>query len=476
MPSNPMQAMWMGPRGGEMWVKSPDSGGTFTGIGFAGTGQQGINGGFNQRRSKTSHMDYPMSWTIQNRLSASPLKDMYSGARGPGLIYFIDLMAADLNVLPSQWAFPAAACYDAVPLIAPVIATTGNALRPANVTSPTNAFGFPPETAEYQLVGVANPLYIPIPPGYSAWFGANGVFTGAANTGMRVTPILPGNLTGTPQFPTMIAANSAQLVNTEFQSASYQGIVLDVVPTPTITNLFKNPNGRDTITGYAATGTGALGRDVGSDTYFQASGVNTSGAGGITLQTLAVGTGLLPLTTYTFSATVLASAGSGAAISYVPKIQVSGTGLTTSVQTVGLATPFNRISVTFTTLASGNVTFSVLNTGASMATGNVVAFRDSQLEIGSVMNNYGDGSYPYWVWNGATDASTSTGVTPDLLDLTALAVQIIPTGVTPTQQGFIGGWGNSGCEFTGAPVITAGSSYRDFVGATAHLVEVGDWQ
>lgn len=470
MPSNPMQAMWMGPRGGERWMPSPDSGATFTPIGWTATsgGTQQIGGGLTNRRSKTTHRDYPMTWSNYSRMVLGQLEDMYSGALGPGLIYFVDLMAADLNVLPAQWAFPASACYDGIPLI-------GTA-RPSNLATPTNAFGYPQETAHYSLYGsTLHPLYIPIPPGYDAWFGASGVFSGAANTGIRVTPILPGNTPTTPLFPTLLPVNSSTLVNVDLSSATYQGLVIDVVPTPTITNLFNNPNGRDTITGYTAQGTGTLGRDIGRDAYFQATGVNTSGAGGVNLQTMAIGTALLPLTTYTFSANIIASAGSGPAISYTPKIQVAGTGLSISVQTGSGVAPLTRVSVTFTTLASGNVTFSVLNTGASMASGNVVAFSDSQLEIGSVMNNYGDGTYPLWVWNGATDASTSTGVTPDTLNLSGLVCQILPTGTTPTPGNWIGGRGNSGCDFLAAPAITAISSVHDQVGAAAHLAEVGDF-
>lgn len=155
-------------------------------------------------------------------------------------------------------------------------------------------------------------------------------------------------------------------------------------------NLFSNGSGRGTTSGYTISGTGSLGQDSGRDTYFQASGTVVSGAGGVNIETMTLGTGKLqPGTVYTFSATVIASAGSGPAISFLPKVQVAGTGLLSSSQTVSPVAGFTRISITFTTFASGSVTFSVLNTGASMAAGNVVAFRDAQMEIGSVATTYG---------------------------------------------------------------------------------------
>lgn len=294
MLSNPMQAMWMGPRGGEVWMPSPDAGGVFTPIGWGSNSNspvQQLGGGASMRRSKTTHKDYPMSWTIGSRMQFAPLLDMYSGARGPGLIYFIDLMAADINILPEQWAFPASACYDGVPLL-------GSA-PPANTGTPTNTNSYPPETAQYTLPNTGavtlHPLYIPIPPGYSAWVGIHGTIGGGTG-GIRVTPILPGNTATTAVMPTMIPVTSNVVVNTQFDSTTYQGIVLDIL-----------------------------------------------------------------------------------------------------------------------------------------------------------------------------DGTAGT------LNLSSMVVQILQDGVTPSTGGFIGGIGNSGCEFVSAPVITSYSSIMDQVGAAAHLVEIGDW-
>lgn len=193
------------------------------------------------------------------------------------------------------------------------------------------------------------------------------------------------------------------------------GIVTDpaIIP-PTRTNPFNNPSGRRTTAGYVAVGAGSLGRDAGADTYFQASGANASGAGGLTIESMTIGAGkLLPNTTYTFSASIYAGAASGPAIAYVPKIQVSGSGVAVSMQIAGGSSGFNRVSITFTTIASGTVVFSVLNTGAAMALGNVVAFRDAQIDAGTVATLYFDGNTgtttPFldYYWTGLPDASPS---------------------------------------------------------------------
>lgn len=220
--ANPMTQMWMGPRGNEMWFKPPKAGLAFTPVGWtAGNGPtQAIGGTANVRRSKNTHMDYPMEWGIDGREALSPLRDMYSGARGPGLIYFIDPMAADLNICPQQIAFPASSCYDAVPLYGDV--------RPNLVRTPDNVFGNPPESAQYLLTStaVSRSVYFPIPVGYSAWVGVKGSITGTG--GVRITPVVQGEITGTPFYPTMLSVTSAVRCNTLVDGTQFRGLVLDI--------------------------------------------------------------------------------------------------------------------------------------------------------------------------------------------------------------------------------------------------------
>lgn len=163
--------MWMGTRGREMWVPAPATGAEFTPVGFAARANY-LNGGVGVNRSVATHMEYNMVWNVSSRAKLRPIGDMHSGIHGQGLIYFVDPMAADQNVLPQMWAFPAQACYDAIPLAGDV--------RPANVQTPANTLGYPAESARYRIVSgtETRSIYLPIPPGFVAWVGVHGVSNG----------------------------------------------------------------------------------------------------------------------------------------------------------------------------------------------------------------------------------------------------------------------------------------------------------
>lgn len=61
-------------------------------------------------------------------------------------------------------------------------------------------------------------------------------------------------------------------------------------------------------------------------------------------------------------------------------------------------------------------------------------------------------------------------------NLTAIIVQILPTGQTPKTGGFISGQGHSGCAWDGMPAKEAYSSALDLAGLSASFVETGIWQ
>jgi hypothetical protein len=68
------------------------------------------------------------------------------------------------------------------------------------------------------------------------------------------------------------------------------------------------------------------------------------------------------------------------------------------------------------------------------------------------------------------DTTTTTTIT-----LAGLMLQVLPTGVTPDDGGFISGRGNSGCMFDGKPKRMPYSLPGESIGMTATLVEIGDW-
>lgn len=59
--------------------------------------------------------------------------------------------------------------------------------------------------------------------------------------------------------------------------------------------------------------------------------------------------------------------------------------------------------------------------------------------------------------------------------LTAMMVQVLPTGTAPQTGAFISGQGNSGCSFATQPTYTPYSAAFDRVGVVAELVETGGW-
>jgi hypothetical protein len=59
--------------------------------------------------------------------------------------------------------------------------------------------------------------------------------------------------------------------------------------------------------------------------------------------------------------------------------------------------------------------------------------------------------------------------------LTAMMVQVLPTGVTPEAGGFISGQGNSGLSFVTQPTYTPYSAAFTRAGLAAELVETGGW-
>jgi hypothetical protein len=146
---------------------------------------------------------------------------MYNGLLGDGLIYWINPFAADRNNLPIDWSAPFMACEDAIPLI--------GKKRPTKVLTPTNAFRYPKYSASYDLTGtpVSRTLYIPIPPGFTAWVGAHGSVPSGTG-GVAVTAILPGDLDGATTTLPWLSVNSSTRYSTSFVGGTNQGIELSI--------------------------------------------------------------------------------------------------------------------------------------------------------------------------------------------------------------------------------------------------------
>jgi hypothetical protein len=182
------------------------------------------------------------------------------------------------------------------------------------------------------------------------------------------------------------------------------------VQTTTRTNLLLNPSGRLTTTAFASIGSGSIGQDAGQDTYFYTTtGGQPAGNYGL-YQVLNVGTDLVGFTTYTFSCYLYGTDGTGAQDC---NVYAGGSGVySRTISTSGRN--FNRVFIQFTTAASGSVLLYALNNFTTIAgNGNIVAWRDAMVEIGTNVGTYFDGntassgSYVS-AWSGAVGNSAST--------------------------------------------------------------------
>lgn len=219
---------WFGTRGNMRWVKSPAPEGDFSPVGW-GVEFQYLNGGAGVRTSVGSHKTYTMDWNSVTRDEARAITDyadgVYDTSTGINLIYFLDRMAMDKNVLPQAWAAPYQSLADGTTLVSNQF--------PVAVTTPTNSFRYPARSVQYTANGSSKSVWIPIPEGYTAWLGVHGSASGDA--GVVVTPT-SGISNLTPVEATMLSVTTNTRVVDSFDSTTCDGISLsfnNVSPTST---------------------------------------------------------------------------------------------------------------------------------------------------------------------------------------------------------------------------------------------------
>lgn len=226
--------MYMGTRYRADWVPAPATGGSFSEVGYNAK-QQYLNGGAAVRRSRATHREYELAWNPTKRADLRQITDIASGLWGSGLIYFLDPMAIDQNLLPQFMAAPILAGTDGLPAVgedAPTLSAT-----------PITSLGYPVQMGHYGTSTVRQRVYIPIPPGYSAWVGVHGD-TSIVGGSLAVQPLLgPDNLAAEVVIP-MQGVNDVVRVSTQFNGDDYQGIEVYVQDNTTyagaMVQVFKN--------------------------------------------------------------------------------------------------------------------------------------------------------------------------------------------------------------------------------------------
>lgn len=481
LPSFTRHWMWFGTRGFETWIPMPASNSEMSRTGSE-SAWEGLNGGAGGSSSKSGHKVYNFAWNDSTADDLVPIVDyaegVYDTQDGVNLLYFVTPDAALRNALPQNWAHPALAAEDGMPL------WWDN--RPDAIATAANPYRYPARTARYSAEGVSQRVYIPIPPGFSAWVGVHGSATGDA--GVQVSPVV-GDGVGAPVKIPMLSVINPQRMNTEFpNSSSCSGIELSMISTGLLRNLALNPSFETDLTGvdtFSGGGTSVVSRVAGGrfgSWCAQAQWTSPStGAGGSIYEDIPVEAGR----TYTLSGYVRTSIGQRLRARAVWKdatgstvSSLAGNGVITTAGTAWSSAP--QASVTGAAPAgavSVRLTFeSTVGTGYALwSTSSWLQIDGLQVTEGPTLLPYKDGNSTGWEWLGAVNNSVSKQ-TADLIQISGMMVQILPTGTLPEQGNWLSGQGHSGCQFLGSkPKFTVVSTGLDRVNVSAKLTETGAW-
>lgn len=222
---------WFGTRGYETWIPTPAINPEYSRANYQ-TSSQFTNGFFGSRESKNAHQVYMLSWSQAKtrdaiRLITDFADGVFDSVDDVNLIYWIDPMAADKNVLNQNMATCSLATEDGVSLI-----TDADGFgQPVAVATPPNGLRYPARSARYTLTAdsVTYEQYIPIPPGFSAWVGIHGSVDAQD---LIVVQRVNGYIdVGAVVEPVILDVTDNTRVNTEFSSADSSGIVLKFATT-----------------------------------------------------------------------------------------------------------------------------------------------------------------------------------------------------------------------------------------------------
>lgn len=179
--------MYFGTRERMTWVRAPDANYDGSRVGWDGGAATLLNGGTIVQRSTTAHRTFNYGWNMMSRDEIRAITDYADGVWGPGAIFLLDPFAMDKNLLPQHWASPRTVLQDA-----PVLSGAPRREVVEYPTEYTNLLGYPAKGMLYQnsvnwpRVTLRPKLYIPIPSGYTLWFGAHGAANATSN--ITVTP------------------------------------------------------------------------------------------------------------------------------------------------------------------------------------------------------------------------------------------------------------------------------------------------
>ena len=232
-------------------------------------------------QSVGTHRQYVMEWPPSSSLPEAALMEGYRNrVYGVGPLYFNSPLSYPYNVLAARWAAPAMACglegSSMIDQYTPGLSATSG--------SATN--DLPVNSAFYDLVNAAvgfqqaDSLFVPVPPGYTAYVGA---FYQKTGTGVvAVVPVDLSGANGASVTLTAVANNATNIVPDVFISVSGLRLWLGktasgaatVLNAANIVRLYKNGETPNTA-GPWLPGMGHSGcRFVGEPTHITNGGMN----------------------------------------------------------------------------------------------------------------------------------------------------------------------------------------------------------
>lgn len=207
--------MWFGTLDRMRWIDAPLRGADMSPEGW-GAGSTLLSGGAAARMSWGTHKKYVFEWPDStDRRMAQLLKSYRDGTFGRGLLYFVDPLTYDQNILPARWANPSMSLGEEGPGLV-------QGIYPSEVTTVGGeTLDLPVVSAFYNLSAVtpgyrgdSETLFLPIPPGYTLHLGAIYSYTG--NARLFVTPVNSDGSLGTAVALTALSTSATNIVPQTF--------------------------------------------------------------------------------------------------------------------------------------------------------------------------------------------------------------------------------------------------------------------
>lgn len=231
--------MWFGTKERMSAVRAPKIDYSAPKIGWSGGTTQYLNGGAYVRKSTSAHKEYSLSWSNMSREEIRLINDYADGVYGSGPIYFLDPFAVDTNLLPQSWAAPRLVWEDGL-----VLTGSGRETVVDFANLATNTLGYPARGASYGDINATTPsaqrprLYIPVPDGYTFWFGVHGQ---AYQSSPNIVQVKPSNGSATT-VPLMSLSDSNRFSNSWDGTGDMTGVEISLT----------GPNGFATLHGMMA--------------------------------------------------------------------------------------------------------------------------------------------------------------------------------------------------------------------------------